>query len=80
MAKVVKSNIVNKDIIELSKEYSRIFDNKIPILYNQFYESEYQILFIGLNPSFSENLKKGFNGNEEDYNNFFTKTIANNDI
>ena len=80
MIKVIKSNTVNKDIIQLSKEYSKIFDNKIPILYNQFYESEYQILFIGLNPSFSENLKKGFNGNEEDYDKFFTKTIANNDI
>ena len=67
MTKVIKSNILNKDILELSKDHYEIFDGKIPILYNEFKKGESQLLFIGLNPSFSDNLINLFDNTEREY-------------
>jgi hypothetical protein len=67
MAKVVKSNIVNKEILELSIEHDEIYDGKIPLLYNHFKEGESQLLFIGLNPSFSDNIFSSFKSTNKDF-------------
>jgi hypothetical protein len=70
--KIIKSNVVNKDIILLYEKYNEIiFNSKIPVLYNEFEKDKNQLLFIGLNPSFSDNLIKGYNGTKDEYNNFF---------
>ena len=91
MASKIKSNIVNNDILELSKDHYEIFDGKIPILYNEFKKGEAQLLFIGLNPSFSDNIFSSFKpinkefespwSNKVEYDNFFnSRNIESKDI
>jgi hypothetical protein len=91
MAQDVKSNVVNKEILELSIEHAVIYDGKIPLLYNHFETGESQLLFIGLNPSFSDNIFNSFKtknkefkspwNNKNEYDNFFnSRKIESDDI
>jgi len=76
--KIIKSNVVNKDIILLSKKYKKaIFSSRIPVLYNKFEKGKNQLLFIGLNPSFSDNSIKGFKKTKKDYLKFFSHKNLN---
>lgn len=80
MGKKIISNEVNQDILNLYKLYKgTVFNDRVPILYNEFEPDNNYILFIGLNPSFSDNLKGITNFTEKEYNDFFSKSDLNED-
>ena len=82
MSKPIISNEQNENIFSLSRTYKEsIFKNRLPVLYNQFYKGNNQLLFIGLNPSFSDNSIKGLKKTKEEYLNFFShKELKEEDI
>jgi hypothetical protein len=78
MSKTIISNEQNENIFLLSRMYKEtIFQNRLPVLYNKFYNSKNQLLFIGLNPSFSDNSIKGLKKTKEEYLNFFSHKELN---
>ena len=73
MDKTIINNELNEKIYSLSEKYKEtIFQNKLPVLYNQFNKGENELLFIGLNPSFSNKSIKGFKKTKDEYLSFFS--------